>query len=177
MSKDKLKIIRPKKIHYVLDDIQKQLDLHINDERSNDKFFFRNEIKDFYDIKMKNYDMLRSDEKVSQMIVYHSDIQFISTLLIQVLLFGRIIVSHKNQRFGITYNEELPTLPKNHIPLFMKPYDEKGKVVDNEDLHTLNVMKQYFQLDNVIDKDEMLKEMTKWITDNREQIERIRNEK
>jgi hypothetical protein len=59
----------------------------------------------------------------------------------------------------------------------MKPYDEKGKVVDNEDLHTLNVMKQYFQLDNVIDKDEMLKEMTKWITDNREQIERIRNEK
>ena len=39
-------------------------------------------------------------------------------------------------------------------------FDENGEVVDNEDLHTLNIMKQYYQLDKVIDKDEMLKEIT-----------------
>ena len=175
MKKDKLKIIKPKKIHFVLDDIQKQLDRHINDKRSNDKFFFGDKMKEFYDIKQSNYDMLRSDEKVSQMVVYQDDVRFITTLLIQVLLFGRIIVNHKNQRFGITYNEELPTLPKNHIPLFMKPYDENGKVVDNEDLHTLNIMKQYYQLDKVIDKDEMLKEITNWITENQYKIKQLKS--
>jgi len=177
MKKDKLKIIRPKKIHYVLDDIQKQLDLHINDKRSNDKFFFGDKMKEFYDIKQSNYDMLRSDEKISKMIVYNDDVRFITTLLIQVLLFGRIIVNHKNQKFGITYDEELPTLPKNHIPLFMKMYDEKGEVVDNDDLHTLNIMKKYYQLDSVVDKDEMLKEITKWLEDNNDTIKKIRNEK
>ena len=176
MKKDKLKYIKPKKIHFVLDDIQKHLDKHINDKRSNDKFFFGDKMKEFYDIKQSNYDMLRSDEKVSQMIVYQDDVRFITTLLIQVLLFGRIIVNHKNQRFGITYNEELPTLPKNHIPLFMKPYDENGKVVDNEDLHTLNIMKQYYQLDKVVDKDEMLKEITNWITENQDNIRKMKNE-
>ena len=47
MKKDKLNYIKPKKYHIVVDDIQKFMDKHIKDPRSNDKFFLTNEVKDF----------------------------------------------------------------------------------------------------------------------------------
>ena len=50
----------------------------------------------------------------------------------------------KNHHYGSeTYGEDLPTLPKNFVPLFMKMYD-KGKVVDFS-MPTLSLMKKWFK--------------------------------
>lgn len=165
MKKDKLKYIKPKKYHIVVDDIQKFMDKHIKDPRSNDKFFFRNEVQDFMERMDENYDLLRNSNKVSRDMVYMMSVQFVVMLICQITLFGRIIVSHKNKNYGSeTYGEDLPTLPTNFVPLFMKMYD-KGKVVDFSETHTLSLMKKWYDRGGG-KEDKILREMEKWIKEN-----------
>ena len=165
MKKDKLKYIKPKKYHIVVDDIQKFMDKHIKDPRSNDKFFLTNEVKDFMERMDDNYELLRNSSRISREMVYMMGVQFVVMMICQLTLFGRIIVSTKNQEFGSkVYGEDLPTLPKNFVPLFMKMYD-KGKVVDFSDTHTLSLMKKWYQKGGG-KEDKLLREMDKWIEEN-----------
>ena len=165
MKKEKLNYIKPKKYHIVIDDIQKFMDKHIKDPRSNDKFFFRTEVKDFMERMGENTELLRNSSKISRDMVYMMGVQFVVMMICQLTLFQRIIVSHKNHNYGSeTYGEDLPTLPKNFVPLFMKMYD-KGKVVDFSDTHTLSLMKKWY-LSGGGKEDKILREMDKWIKEN-----------
>jgi len=165
MKKNKLNIIKPKKYHIVINDIQKFMDKHINDPRSNDQFFFRTELKDFLDQMNNSYDLLRNSNKVSRTMVYMLGVQFVTMLICQLTLFNRIIVSHKDKQFGSqTYGEDLPTLPRNFVPLFMKMYDN-GEVVDHTDHHTLSIMKKWYDKGGG-KEDRLLKQMEQWIQEN-----------
>ena len=65
-----------------------------------------------------NYELLRNSSRISREMVYMMGVQFVVMMICQLTLFGRIIVSTKNQRFGSkVYGEDLPTLPKNFVPI------------------------------------------------------------
>lgn len=97
--------------------------------------------------------------------VYMLGVQFVTMLICQLTLFNRIIVSHKDKQFGSqTYGEDLPTLPRNFVPLFMKMYDN-GEVVDHTDHHTLSIMKKWYDKGGG-KEDRLLKQMEQWIQEN-----------
>ena len=135
-----MKYIKPKKYHVVIRDITNYIKKMVSDPRDTDSFFFRDEIKDTLDVL--SYELLRSDSEFDKEIVYGISVSLISMLIIQTSLFGRICVSNEINVNG--KKEELITLPRGSVPMFMKQGMRDGKPFDYSDLHTLKTMKDWY---------------------------------
>ena len=138
--KKKLQYIRPKQYHIIINDITSNIDKMVRDKRFTDKSFFNDEIKQT--LEVLNFELLRSDKRMDKMMVYTIGIQLISMLIVQTSLFGRICIE-KPQRVD---GEDVPliTLPKGEVPMFMKSTISGGKIVDKQDLHSLQKMKEWY---------------------------------
>ena len=138
-----MKFIHPKKYHEVIKDINKFTEKHINDPRSNDRFFERdNAIELYTELFHHNIDTWKSKSKLDQMMVYMSGVQLVATLIIQLCLFHRTIFHIKKNVDGEIL--ELPVFPRDHVPLSHKPFDKEGKMKDYSKIHSLSLMEHWY---------------------------------
>ena len=124
----------------IINDITDNIDKMVKDDRFIDKSFFNDEIKQT--LEVLNYELLRSDKGMDKMMVYTIGIQLISMLIVQTSLFGRICIEKPQKVDGDEV--DLITLPRNEVPMFMKSTISKGKIVDKQDIHSLQNMKEWY---------------------------------
>jgi|TARA_R110000796_G_scaffold164806_1_gene281659 hypothetical protein len=136
MKKDKSKInyVKPKLYHTIIKQIEKTIDKIVKDERSLDRTFFKDFIKNSEPI-LSDKHLQKSNDSMSKGMVEGSGIYLISNLILQMTLFHRII---RNDSEGV------PMYPKDNVPFYMRQTDSKGKDKDFWDLHSLYVMKKYY---------------------------------
>jgi len=138
-----MKFIHPKKYHEVIKDINKFTEKHINDPRSNDRFFERsNDIQTYTEFFEMNIDMWKSKKKMDQLMVYMTGVQLVANLIVQLCLFHRTIFHVK--KYVDKKELLLPVFPNDHVPLSHKPHDKEGKMVDYSKIHSLNLMKRWY---------------------------------
>jgi|TARA_B100001057_G_C22548204_1_gene832387 hypothetical protein len=146
-KKDKLKYIKPRLYHKVIKDIEKTIQKIISDPRSIDRSFWTDHIK-FSDTILKERSIQRDDDEMSVSMVEGSSIYLISQLILQVTLFHRVL------REG---PDEVIMYPKNHIPYYVRQTDSKGRDRDFWDLHSLELMRSFY------DKED--KTLNEWMKD------------
>jgi|TARA_R100000315_G_C5213052_1_gene126806 hypothetical protein len=143
--KQKIDYIKPYKWEVVVKSINKLMDKFVNDKRDTDSFYLRPEIQNF----MEHYDfeLWRKNDTLSKEIVSSMSLYFIVSLMVQYCLFKRVIIFDTikvgNQKLDI------PTFPRNSVPYHFKQTDKNGKPKDYSKLHSLSVMKDFY---NKIDK-------------------------
>jgi len=64
-------------------------------------------------------------------------------LIVQTSLFGRICIENPQKVDGETL--PLVTLPKGEVPMFMKSTIKNGRIIDNQELHSLQNMKKWYE--------------------------------
>ena len=138
--KKKLQYIKPKQYHIIINDITSNIDKMVKDKRFIDKSFFQDEIKQT--LEVLNFELLRSSKGMDKMMVYTIGIQLISMLIVQTSLFGRICIEKPQKVDGDEV--DLITLPQGEVPLFMKSTIKRGKIIDNQELHSLQKMKEWY---------------------------------
>lgn len=138
-TKKKLTYVKPRLYHKVIKDISKSIDKIINDPRSLDRTFWTDFVK-FNDVILKDRHLQTDDDEMSVSMIESSSIYMISMLILQVTLFHRVL------REG---PDEVIMYPKNHIPYYMRQFDDKGNEKDFWDLNSLELSKYYY---NKVDK-------------------------
>ena len=139
-----MKFIHPKKYHEVIKDITKFTEKHINDPRSNDRFFERDDaIQSYTELFNMNIDTWKSKNKLDQMMIYMGGVQLVATLIIQLCLFHRTIFHIKKNIDGEIL--DIPVFPNDHVPLSHKPFDKEGKMKDYSKIHSMGLMKYWYR--------------------------------
>jgi hypothetical protein len=140
-SFEKIKYINPKDPMKLIDDIEKSLDDEINDKNNIDKVYFKPMIQTYIEWTNDNYELLRSPKRLDKLKVYHLGVKVWVGVLIQLLLFGRILTDTERE---VNYEKQrIITLPKNSVPLYMKQLDKDGQETNFWELHTLRVIRKY----------------------------------
>lgn len=135
------KYIQPKKWDVLINDINKVVQMFVNDKRDTDSFFMRGELQETLKV-LSDLDLMKSNDPIHKEMVYQIGISLISTLMVQMSLFHRPIVMINTE---IDETEiEVPMFPNNEVPFFTKQVDSKGKFTDYSDIHSLSIMKDYY---------------------------------
>jgi len=133
--------IQPKKWDVLINNINKVVQMFVNDPRDTDSFFMRGELQETLRI-LSDLDLMKSNDPIHKEMVYVMGINLISTLMVQMSLFHRPIVMINTE---IDETEiEVPMFPTNEVPFFTKQVNSKGKFTDYSDLHSLSIMKDYY---------------------------------
>ena len=144
---NKREYVKPRLYHKVIKDIERVIQKLISDPRSFDRTFFKDHIKFSDTILTDPYYTTSSDEDM-KVVVESSSIYLISMLILQHTLFHRVV------REGPM---ETMLYPKNHIPYFMRQTDSKGKEKDFYDLHSLELLRHFYDKEN--------KTLNEWMRD------------
>ena len=137
----KINYINPKEPFKVFGDIERNLGREIDDDKNIDSVYFTPMIQDYIKWTNDNYELLRSPKKLDKLKIYYLSIQLLIGLLIQIVLFGRILTDTERE---VNYEKQkIITLPKNSVPLYMKVFDEDGKETNFWELHSLKVIREY----------------------------------
>ena len=136
-SFDKIHYENPKDPFKVFHDIEKVLKSEIDDDENVDRIYFQPIVQDYLNWTQDNYDLLRSPKRFDRLKVYHFSIRTWVMGLIQIILFGSLLVDRPKDDIRII------TTPKNRVPMFMKKFDDKGNETEYWDLHTLKVIRHF----------------------------------
>ena len=142
-SYDMIKYHQPKKPEVMFKDTLKILKLHIEDDRSNDRFFHKPLVQDWLKEQENGYEVLRSNKTQDRLFIYIHHLRFWVNQGIQLLLFGRILTDSLRMVQG----EKLRIIihPKNYLPIYHKMYDKDGKKSGYWDIHTLSILKKWYE--------------------------------
>ena len=133
--------IQPKKWDVLIKDINKVVQMYVNDKRDTDSFFMRGELEQTLKV-LSDFDLMKSNDPIHKEMVYQIGISLISTLMVQMSLFHRPIVMINTEMDDIEI--EVPMFPTNEVPFFTKQVDSKGKFKNYSQLHSLSIMKDYY---------------------------------
>lgn len=133
MSKD-VKYIKPKKFYEVFKEISEHLYDTIGDKKDRHLFYDREK----WIHKNTMWNTYKSKDEFEKELVYNGDIETISILISQMVLFGRII----KERFDTEFN-----LSDNEVPLYHRQIDDNGTEEDLYDISSLKIMKKWSKSD------------------------------
>jgi len=143
MSND-VKFSNPVPFHKVIEELVDIIDeKFVNDERSNDKFLEIPSIQDFVKDFEKDVDTWKSSGEINELVVRSMGIYLVATLICQISVFGRPIM-FKEQWIN-NQMLDMPTYPKNKLPIKYKQTDKDGKPLDYSEIHSLNLMKSWYK--------------------------------
>ena len=140
---DQIEFLQAKPYHEVIKDVSKFIEKHIDDPRSIDRFFERQDLmKEYQELFEENQDTWRSKSEMNRLFIYLGGVQLVANLLIQLSLFHRPIMI-KTQYVG-GQAVDLPVFPKGVVPMNHKEMDPNGKPKDYSDIHSMKLMKHYY---------------------------------
>lgn len=141
---NKVEFVNPIPYHKVIEELVNIIsDKFVNDKRSNDRFIEKPVLQDFIKTFEQNKDSWKSSDELEQMIIRSQGLYLIAELICQTSVFGRVIMEKEEW----VDNEliKLPTYPKNILPLKYKQFDDKGNPVDYSEIHSLQLMKEWYK--------------------------------
>ena len=131
-EEEDLKYISPKKFHEVFKEISDHLYETIFEKNDKDLFFDRQKWINRHTV----WSTYKDTSEFERDYVYHGDIETISILIGQLVIFNRIIKERSEGEF---------ILPSGEVPLYLKQVNEtpKGKNRDYFDISTGKLMKKW----------------------------------
>ena len=129
MSK-KVEYIKPKRFFDVFEEVSENLYDKIFEMKDRDLFYDRGKWID----KHFMWNQYKSTDDFDKDYIYDMNIETISTLISQVVIFGRII----KERFDKDFN-----LPSGQVPLYLRQIDEKGTEEDLYNISSGKIMKNW----------------------------------
>ena len=129
MSK-KVEYIKPKRFFEVFQEISDNLYDKIFEMKDRELFYDRSKWVD----KHFFWNQYKSSDDFDKDYIYDMNIETISILISQMVIFNRII----KERFDNEFN-----LPNGQVPLYLRQIDEKGVEEDLYDISTGKIIKQW----------------------------------
>ena len=129
MSK-KVEYIKPKRFFEVFKEISDNLYDKIFEMKDRDLFYDRGKWID----KHFMWNQYKSSDDFDKDYIYDMNIETISTLISQLVIFGRII----KERFDEDFN-----LPEGQVPLYLRQIDEEGTEEDLYNISTGKIIKNW----------------------------------
>jgi hypothetical protein len=129
MSKD-VEYIKPKKFFEVFNEISETLYEKIFEMKDRDLFYDRQK---FIDKNTMWYEY-KSTEDFDKELIYDGDIETISILISQMVIFGRIVKERLDNEFN---------LPLGSVPLYLRQIDEKGTDKDLINISSGKIIKNW----------------------------------
>ena len=132
MSNEDIKYISPKKFYQVFQEISDHLYDTIFEKKDKDLFYDREKWISRHTV----WQTYKSKDEFEKDYVYHGDIETISILIGQLVIFSRIIKERSEGEFN---------LPTGEVPLYLKQVNEtsSGKNRDNFDISTGKLIKKW----------------------------------
>ncbi len=127
---DKTEYIKPKKFFEVFNEISETLYEKIFEKMDRDLFYDRQK---FIDKNTMWYDY-KSTEEFDKEYIYDGDIETISILISQMVIFGRIVKERLDNEFN---------LPIGSVPLYLRQIDEKGTEEDLINISSGKIIKKW----------------------------------
>tara|TARA_B100001250_G_C19753706_1_gene769064 strand:+ start:389 stop:829 length:441 start_codon:yes stop_codon:yes gene_type:complete len=128
--KEKVRFIKPKRFFEVFEEISENLYDKIFDMKDRDLFYDRSKWID----KHFMWNQYKSTDDFDKDYIYDMNIETISILISQMVIFGRII----KKGLGNEYN-----LPKGEVPLYTRQIDEKGNEEDLYNIRSGKIIKNW----------------------------------
>ena len=129
MSKD-VEYIKPQKFFEVFNEISETLYEKIFEMKDRDLFYDRQK---FIDKNTMWYDY-KSTEEFDKELIYDGNIETISILISQMVLFNRIVKERLDNEFN---------LPIGSVPLYLRQIDEKGTEEDLINISSGKIIKKW----------------------------------
>ena len=127
---DKTEYIKPKKFFEVFNEISDNLYEKIFEMKDRDLFYDRQKFID----KNTMWDDYKSTEEFDKEYIYDGDIETISILISQMVIFGRIVKERLDNEFN---------LPIGTVPLYLRQIDEKGTEEDLLNISSGKIIKKW----------------------------------
>ena len=127
---DKTEYIKPKKFFEVFNEISETLYEKIFEMKDRDLFYDRQK---FIDKNTMWYDY-KSTEEFDKELIYDGNIETISILISQMVIFGRIVKERLDNEFN---------LPIGSVPLYLRQIDEKGTEEDLINISSGKIIKKW----------------------------------
>ena len=129
MSKD-VEYIKPKKFFEVFNEISETLYEKIFEMKDRDLFYDRQKFID----KNTVWDEYKSTKEFDKEYIYDGNIETISILISQMVIFGRIVKERLDNEFN---------LPIGSVPLYLRQIDEKGTEEDLINISSGKIIKKW----------------------------------
>ena len=129
MSK-KIEYIKPKKFFEVFNEIGETLYEKIFENMDRELFYDRQKFID----KNTMWDEYKSTEEFDKEYIYDGNIETISILISQMVIFGRIVKERLDNEFN---------LPIGSVPLYLRQIDEKGTDEDLINISSGKIIKKW----------------------------------
>ena len=129
MSK-KIEYIKPKKFFEVFNEIGETLYEKIFENMDRELFYDRQKFID----KNTMWDEYKSTEEFDKEYIYDGNIETISILISQMVIFGRIVKERLDNEFN---------LPIGSVPLYLRQIDEKGTEEDLINISSGKIIKKW----------------------------------
>jgi hypothetical protein len=129
MSKD-VEYIKPKKFFEVFNEISETLYEKIFEQMDKDLFYDRQKFID----KNTMWDEYKSTDEFDKEYIYDGNIETISILISQMVIFGRIVKERLDNEFN---------LPIGTVPLYLRQIDEKGTDEDLINISSGKIIKKW----------------------------------
>ena len=127
---DKTEYIKPKKFFEVFNEISETLYEKIFEMKDRDLFYDRQKFID----KNTMWDDYKSTEEFDKEYIYDGNIETISILISQMVIFGRIVKERLDNEFN---------LPIGTVPLYLRQIDEKGTEEDLLNISSGKIIKKW----------------------------------
>jgi hypothetical protein len=127
---DKTEYIKPKKFFEVFNEISDNLYEKIFEMKDRDLFYDRQKFID----KNTMWDDYKSTEEFDKEYIYDGNIETISILISQMVIFGRIVKERLDNEFN---------LPIGTVPLYLRQIDEKGTEEDLLNISSGKIIKKW----------------------------------
>ena len=127
---DKTEYIKPKKFFEVFNEISDNLYEKIFEMKDRDLFYDRQKFID----KNTMWDDYKSTEEFDKEYIYDGNIETISILISQMVIFGRIVKERLDNEFN---------LPIGSVPLYLRQIDEKGTEEDLINISSGKIIKKW----------------------------------
>ena len=129
MSKD-VEYIKPKKFFEDFNEISETLYEKIFENMDRELFYDRQKFID----KNTMWDEYKSTEEFDKEYIYDGNIETISILISQMVIFGRIVKERLDNEFN---------LPIGSVPLYLRQIDEKGTEEDLINISSGKIIKKW----------------------------------
>ena len=124
------KYIKPKKFFEVFNEISETLYEKIFEKMDRDLFYDRQKFID----KNTMWSEYKSTDEFDKEYIYDGNIETISILISQMVIFGRIVKERLDNEFN---------LPIGSVPLYLRQIDEKGTEEDLLNISTGKIIKKW----------------------------------
>ena len=127
---DRTEYIKPKKFFEVFNEISETLYEKIFEMKDRDLFYDRQKFID----KNTVWDEYKSTKEFDKEYIYDGNIETISILISQMVIFGRIVKERLDNEFN---------LPIGSVPLYLRQIDEKGTEEDLINISSGKIIKKW----------------------------------